>query len=92
MVQFAKFTKKQQKLVNQITDRAHNLFKDQGMIRSKMDIEMDISATHENCELNLKQLKDFDDNNFTHDILGICKNLNRNTGELENCFLPRCAK
>ena len=52
---------------------------------------MDISATHLHCPLDLDQLLKFDDFNFAHDITGISFNLDRVTGKLENCFLPRCA-
>ena len=58
----------------------------------RMTCGMDLTACHANgCELNLNALlaaKDFD---FTHDILGIRQHINRETGELENCFAPRYA-
>jgi hypothetical protein len=28
--------------------------------------------------------------NFMHDIGGICRHMNRETGVLGNCFVPRC--
>lgn len=57
------------------------------------EIEMDITATHLNgCPLKLQELLDASMFDFTHDILGIRRHLNRRTGKLENCFLPRYAK
>jgi len=53
---------------------------------------MDIEKVHENCPLNLTKLLNADDGNFGHDIAGIYSNLNRQSGELENCFLPRYAE
>lgn len=61
--------------------------------RPVIEINMDVTATHCNgCPLRLQQLLDADDFNFLHDIVGIQIHLNRVTGKLENCFLPRFAK
>ena len=60
---------------------------------NRLGIEMDLTATHVNgCELDLEKLLTFDDYNFAHDVVGIVKHIDRNTGELLNCFLPRCSK
>ncbi len=57
-----------------------------------LDAEMDLMATHANgCPLKLKELLEAKDFDFWHDINGIGRNINRGTGELENCFLPRYA-
>lgn len=59
----------------------------------RLSLNMDITACHANgCPLDLEKLLAFDDFNFYHDINGISRNINRTTGKLENCFLPRCAK
>lgn len=53
-------------------------------------IEMDIVACHLNGNpLDLQRLLEADTFEFAHDILGIKNHINRNTGELENCFVPR---
>lgn len=33
-----------------------------------------------------------DDGQFVHDAAGIYRHLNRQTGFLDDCFVPRCAK
>ena len=72
-------------LLDEITDRAL------GDIKLKMG--MDIIACHANgCQLDLKKLLTFEDADFFHDINGISEHINRNTGKLENFFLPRCKK
>jgi hypothetical protein len=54
------------------------------------EINMDISATHLNGNpLKLKELLTADDLNFSHDLVGIRNHIDRNTGKLKNCFLPR---
>lgn len=63
-----------------------------GVNREVMALNMDISAAHENCPLKLEDLLKADDFNFLHDVYGIIRHLNRQTGELENLFLPRFAK
>jgi hypothetical protein len=65
---------------------------DKDRINLQVDLEMDIQVAHSNGNpLDFKKLLSFDDVNFLHDIDGIRRNLNRETGELEDCFLPRCS-
>lgn len=60
---------------------------------SKIVSIMDLAATHcSGCPLDFDKLAGFDDFNMAHDLHGIRRNINTTTGELENCFLPRCAK
>jgi hypothetical protein len=76
-------------LICQIADRACNQFN----INDKLNLEMDIIAIHANdVGLRLTELLKADDFNFAHDIFGITSNINRETGKLENCFLPRFSK
>lgn len=73
--------------INKIYDRARKKLK-----INKTDFMMDIEATHCNgCPLNLNKLLDFPAFDFWHDIHGIAVNINKSTGELKNCFLPRCS-
>lgn len=78
--------------IERITVRAIALYGANGVKLDRQSTEMDLSATHANgCPLDFDKLAGFDDFNLMHDITGIYKHLNRETGELENCFLPRCA-
>lgn len=52
---------------------------------------MDLSACHNTCPLKLEELFNADLSDFAHDIGGIMKHINRRTGQLEDCFLPRFA-
>lgn len=60
--------------------------------RTRLDMIMDLDAANKNCPLKLQELLDTDDFNFYHDIIGIGRYMNRDTGKLEDCFLPRFAK
>lgn len=54
---------------------------------------MDIEATHSNgCPLDLQKLLDAPSFDFAHDVFGIREHLDRTTGKLMHCFLPRCSK
>lgn len=54
---------------------------------------MDITACHVNgCPLKLDELLDADGFDFAHDVWGIQRHINRKTGKLEDCFLPRFAR
>lgn len=82
-------------VIKEIADRAMRdlqLARQGGDRFTLMDIHMDVAATHCNgCPLRLDALRDADPFNFAHDILGIRRNLNRETGKLENSFSPRFA-
>jgi hypothetical protein len=53
---------------------------------------MDITACHLNgCPLDLDALLVADIDDFYHDIGGITHHIDRNTGALQDCFLPRFA-
>ena len=88
MIDWSKGTKLEYELASAIAKRAVS----EGMTRSVVNISMDIIATHTNgCKLKLQKLLDADLGDFLHDICGIGSNLDMETGQLQNCFLPRYA-
>jgi hypothetical protein len=57
---------------------------------SGLSCTMDVTAAHCNGNpLRLEDLLKADDFNFMHDVCGIARHLNRDTGKLENFFSPR---
>ena len=77
-------------LIGKICERAEAL----GLSgpEKRFNLFMDLDKTNENVGLNLEGLLEADDLNFSHDILGIQRHINRDTGELEDFFVPRYAK
>ena len=72
--------------------RAADMVKEVGGKYPSLDILMDVDACHSNgCPLQLQALLAADDFNFAHDVFGIRANINRHTGQLMNCFVPRYA-
>lgn len=76
-------------LITKITERAEELefTKTQG---ERLALEMDITAVH--CNGNPLRLADLLAANvfgFTHDVTGIRRHIDRRTGQLKNCFVPR---
>lgn len=56
------------------------------------ELVMDVTATHANgCPLDLAALFAAEDFDFVHDVFGIYRNIDRETGKLKNCFRPRFA-
>lgn len=55
------------------------------------DLHMDLLATHAKVPLRLRAFRDARPFDFAHDVVGIYRHLNRETCELEGCFLPRFA-
>lgn len=88
-IEFATFTEDEQAAVDAIINRAASLYRAAGIKQTLTHIRMDLSAFHAKCPLRLHDLLDADDANFSHDIGGIYRHLNRETGELEDCFRPR---
>jgi len=81
------------KIIAAIADRASKLAVELGDSYPLMDAEMDVTATHANgCPLDLELLRIFDDFNFAHDVFGIRWHIDRSTGGLGDCFVPRCAR
>lgn len=77
------------KIIGQIAARACTVWPE----GDRLNFEMDITATHANgCPLKLAELLAADDFNFAHDVAGIYRHLDRTTGKLLDCFLPRFAQ
>lgn len=87
MINWSSINKTDDEIIDKIAGRACLDF---GL--RKVNVSMDIMACHISNPLKLDELVNADVENFAHDILGIRENLNRKTGELENCFLPRYSK
>ncbi len=82
-------TKGDAALIGQIVQRA---IRETKVYKDRLECEMDLTAAHLNgCPLDLKRLRDAPEYDFHHDISGIRQHIDRNTGTLLNCFLPRCA-
>lgn len=85
-----KVTKDERLLVLQAAKRAQRMM-DLNADQTT-DIAMDLCACHANGNpLDFEKLVRFDDFSFAHDIAGIARHINRDTGKLERNFLPRCS-
>ena len=59
-------------------------------IPDRLTLHMDITACHLNGNpLRLDELLAADDANFGHDVFGIVRYMDRETGKLTDCFSPR---
>jgi len=56
---------------------------------SWIDLEMDITAAHLAGQIDLQTLLEFDEMNFMHDVCGIRRHIDRSSGKMRDCFLPR---
>lgn len=88
MIDWNSVTKEDSEMLSKIVNRAVKNFG----VTDKTDLSMDVTAAHISNPLDLQKLLDADDFTFTHDVGGIRAHLNRTTGELEHCFVPRCSK
>ncbi len=86
-------TKAEFKLAAKIAGRAVTIGKTHDFKVDYQSTSMDIIACHANgCPLDLQRLLDAPDPDFCHDVFGIARHIDRTTGVLGDCFLPRTAK
>lgn len=87
-----KASKDDSKLIGEIAKRANKMAEKYEADYAVITANIDLAACHLNgMPLNLDKLLKADDFNFCHDVFGIRKHINRTTGQLEDCFVPRCA-
>lgn len=83
-------SKFEHELCNAIANRAVALAKRHGIKYKKVTALMDVTACHASGNpLHLDELLKADDANFGHDVFGIRRHIDRSTGQLLNCFVPR---
>jgi hypothetical protein len=79
-------------MIMQIVKRAHNWYcahMPLGAEPRKWELEAEITMVHEAHPLRLREMLMADDFNFMHDMVGIRVHLDRTTGKLRDCFVPR---
>ena len=73
-----------------------NRFEKQGgtYFNNRMTFIMDMMAmdSNGNPRMDWIALLEAPKGDFMHDAYGICGHMNRSTGQLGGCFLPRCAR
>lgn len=76
-------------LINKISIRAVS----SGIHTDRIDCIMDLSCAQANgANMDFERLLSFDDFNFSHDISGVNRCLDHDTGKLMHNFLPRCCR
>lgn len=92
MIEFST-TQAESYFISKIVDRSEAIAKRFGKPIDRVSLRMDITATHKNGNpLRLRDLLEADDLNFTHDVFGIERHLDRRTGQLADMFRPRFSK
>ena len=95
-----KTTKQDFELMSQIADCALRLYAQYNrscdddtrfIYDDKLTVMMDLEYANDGIPLDLDKFLSFDRGDFAHDMFGIRRHLNRESKELENSFVPRCA-
>jgi hypothetical protein len=60
--------------------------------KDRMSCFMDIEAANVGTPLDFDKWLAFPDFDFAHDFNGIRAHIDRTSGDIADCFLPRCAK
>jgi len=83
-------TKREAQVIHQIVMRASKMAEELGCEYPPLDIDMDITAAHRNgSALHLTGLLGASDFDFAHDVFGIRRHIDRATGKVGDCFVPR---
>jgi len=85
--------------LSQIADAALRLYAGTGITDDKLTVMMDLEHAHDQHPLDLERMlaaatggtEGGPTGDFGHDVSGIRHNMNRQTGQLEGCFVPRFA-
>lgn len=72
--------------------RALKLYQELNVDCDSLSLHMDLALCHQTTPLDLEGLLRADDANFAHDIGGIVRHLDRETGLMKDCFVPRFTK
>lgn len=75
-------------IVKLIVERAEEM---ELLAFDRLHLFMDLDLASEKFELRFEELLNADDVNFTHDIVGIQKNINRTKMTFKKSFVPRYA-
>jgi len=87
MIDWNKVNKEDSILISQIVKRTAK-----SITINTLSLFMDISACHINNPLRLKDLLEAKDGDFWHDVTGISSHIDRESGQLKDCFSPRYSK
>lgn len=91
MVNFADLTPTEAQHAHDVVQWAFDRWPD--VWHSHMDLLMDLAAVHHTCPLDFGRMAGaIGTANLAHDVLGIARHLDRRTGKLGDCFVPRFAK
>lgn len=86
-------TKEEALTIKKIVDRAVKMARAHNTKLDRLSLHMDVTACHANgCPLKLEELLGADDFNFSHDVFGIRRHMDRTTGRLTDHFLPRFSR
>jgi hypothetical protein len=95
MVEFS-MGREELELVKQIAERVEELtaaMQIEGMQYDRHELVMDLDAAYTSAgPVNLTRLLESPDADFLHDIYGIRRHIDRASGELTGCFMPRCGR
>lgn len=81
-------------LVHSIVSRARQCMLIMGApAPDTLALTMDVTACHNHgCQLDLVGLSKAGDGDLVHDVIGISRHIDRSSGQLQSCFVPRFSR
>lgn len=86
---FDKVSKKDERNISKLVWRAWRMNKE--LFGDRITTKLDLTVAHASTPLKLVELYACSDSDFLHDIVGINRHLDHETGEFKNFFVPRLA-
>jgi hypothetical protein len=84
--------KRETALLTEIVNRAEKLSRRFKQPTVRATIVLDLVMAHRMQPLDLELLLAADDVNFAHDVFGIMRHIDRKSGAMRDCFVPRFAR
>ena len=84
LIRWADITKEESSIIEQIATRVSAKYPEIDVV----DVTMNVSATHLDKPLRLKELLEADEFDFWHDVTGIAQHLNKDTCKMDDNFIP----
>ena len=78
-------------LLVKVCERFEKMLAERGIGPDRLTLFMDLEHAHVDIPMDLNALLAAKDTDFAHDVCGIQRHMDRSTGKLGDCFVPRCA-
>lgn len=86
------FTSEEEEAVSRIIWRARSFCARKGVEFDQPTLYFSLARVHLHTPMRLAELANGSDRDLLHDVFGILNHIDHRTGQLRDCFSPRCSR